>query len=60
MRGPTDRVSWLPRQVKDRTSDLDRQRQAGTQTPANEVADELQRLSREQGELAALIERLGQ
>ncbi len=47
-----------------RTGELDRQRKEtaqrkdATQNPANEATDELQRLSREQGELAALIERL--
>ncbi|HET6328293.1 MAG TPA: DUF4175 family protein [Planctomycetaceae bacterium] len=39
-----------------RTEDVDRQRNAATQNP--EVADELQRLTREQGDLASLIERL--
>ncbi|HEV8002250.1 MAG TPA: hypothetical protein VGP63_20335, partial [Planctomycetaceae bacterium] len=39
-----------------RTGEVDRQRQASAQNP--EAADELQRLTREQGELASLIERL--
>ncbi len=39
-----------------RTEEVDRQRQAAT-TRA-EVADDLQRLTREQGDLASLIERL--
>jgi hypothetical protein len=44
-----------------RTGEVDRQRQAAIQNPAApnpEVTDELQRLTREQGELASLIERL--
>ena len=41
-----------------RTGELDRQRKDTTQAPANEGNEELQRLTREQGDLAALIERL--
>jgi hypothetical protein len=41
-----------------RTGDLDRQRKETPQNPTNESTDELQRLTREQGELAGLIERL--
>jgi len=41
-----------------RTGDLDRQRKETPQNPTNESTDELHRLTREQGELAGLIERL--
>jgi hypothetical protein len=41
-----------------RTGDLDRQRKETPQNPTSESTDELQRLTREQGELAGLIERL--
>jgi hypothetical protein len=41
-----------------RTGDLDRQRREQAQAPATAANDELERLSREQGELAGLIQRL--